>query len=137
MSPKITVSADGQGLVSQARAVAGDDAPGVDGALIPVDTGGMIVIAHSDKGESDPTWEKTSGFHPRAAFAGRGAAVAGEAPAILLRPGNAGSNTASEHVLGRHDHHRGHAPGHPHDPGPGLGTGLWRWRPGPAVRVDR
>jgi Protein of unknown function (DUF2637) len=32
------------------------------------------------------------------AFADHGAAGAGEALAIMLRPGNAGSNTASEHI---------------------------------------
>ena len=33
-----------------------------------------------------------------AAFADHGAAAAGEALAIMLRPGNAGSNTAAEHI---------------------------------------
>jgi hypothetical protein len=33
-----------------------------------------------------------------ATFADHGAAAAGEALAIMLRPGNAGSNTAAEHI---------------------------------------
>jgi hypothetical protein len=33
-----------------------------------------------------------------AAFADHGAGAAGEAPAIMLRPGNAGSNTAADHI---------------------------------------
>jgi hypothetical protein len=69
--------------------LAGDRAPGGDGSLIPVDIDATIVIAHS---------EKEKGFHPLAAFADHGAGAAGEALTVLLRPGNAGSNTASEHI---------------------------------------
>jgi hypothetical protein len=82
----------------RAWALAGDAAPGADGALIPVDIDATIVIAHSDKEQAAPTWKKTFGFHPLAAFADHGAPGSGEALAILLRPGNAGSNTAYEHV---------------------------------------
>ena len=38
------------------------------------------------------------GFHPLTAFADHGAAGSGEPLAILLRPGNAGSNTAADHI---------------------------------------
>ena len=82
----------------RAWALAGDRAPGADGSLIPVDTGATIVIAHSEKEQAAPTWKKTFGFHPLAAFADHGAAGTGEALAIMLRSGNAGSNTASEHI---------------------------------------
>ena len=82
----------------RAWALAGDRAPGADGSLIPVDIDATIVIAHSDKEKAGPTWKKTFGFHPLAAFADHGAAAAGEALAIMLRAGNAGSNTASEHI---------------------------------------
>jgi Transposase DDE domain group 1 len=78
--------------------LAGDRVPGGDGALIPVDIDATIVIAHSEKEKTAPTWKKTFGFHPLAAFADHGAGAAGEALAIMLRPGNAGSNTASEHI---------------------------------------
>ena len=57
-----------------------------------------IVIAHSEKEKTAPTWKKTFGFHPLAAFADHGAGAAGEALTVLLRPGNAGSNTAAEHI---------------------------------------
>jgi Transposase DDE domain group 1 len=40
----------------------------------------------------------TFGFHPLAVFADHGAEGAGEPLAILLRPGNAGSNTAADHI---------------------------------------
>ena len=82
----------------RAWALAGDQAPGADGSLIPVDIDATIVIAHSEKEQAAPTWKKTFGFHPLAAFADHGAGAAGEALAIMLRPGNAGSNTAAEHI---------------------------------------
>jgi hypothetical protein len=82
----------------RAWALASDRAPGAGGPLIPVDTGATIVIAHSEKESAAPTWKKTYGFHPLAAFADHGAGAAGEALAIMLRPGNAGSNTAAEHI---------------------------------------
>jgi hypothetical protein len=82
----------------RAWALAGDRAPGGDGPLIPVDIGATIVIAHSETEKTAPTWKKTFGFHPLAAFADHGAGAAGEALTVLLRPGNAGSNTASEHI---------------------------------------
>jgi Transposase DDE domain group 1 len=56
------------------------------------------VIAHSEKEQAAATWKKTFGFHPLAAFADHGGAGTGEALGIMLRPGNAGSNTASEHI---------------------------------------
>ena len=86
------------GARAQAWALAGERAPGADGALIPVDIDATIVIAHSEKEKAAPTWKKTYGHHPLAAFADHGAAAAGEALAIMLRPGNAGSNTAAEHI---------------------------------------
>jgi hypothetical protein len=82
----------------RAWALAGDRAPGADGTLIPVDIDTTIVIAHSEKEKAAPTWKKTFGHHPLTAFADHGAAAAGEALAIMLRPGNAGSNTAAEHI---------------------------------------
>jgi hypothetical protein len=82
----------------RAWALAGEHAPGAAGALIPVDIDATIVLAHSEKEQATPTWKKTFGFHPLAAFADHGAGAGGEPLAIVLRPGNAGSNTAAEHV---------------------------------------
>jgi hypothetical protein len=82
----------------RAWALAGEQAPGADGSLIPVDIDATVVLAHSDKERAAPTWKKTFGFHPLAAFADHGTGAAGEALAIMLRPGNAGSNTAAEHI---------------------------------------
>jgi len=82
----------------RAWALAGAAAPGADGSLIPIDIDATIVIAHSEKEKAAPTWKKTYGFHPLAAFADHGAGAGGEPLAILLRAGNAGSNTAAEHI---------------------------------------
>jgi Transposase DDE domain group 1 len=82
----------------RAWALAGDGAPGGDGSLVPVDIDATIVTAHSEKEKAAPTWKKTFGFHPLAAFADHGAGAGGEPLAIMLRPGNAGSNTAAEHI---------------------------------------
>jgi hypothetical protein len=78
--------------------LAGDAAPGADGALIPVDIDATIVTACSEKDQATPTWKKTFGFHPLTVFADHGAAGSGEPLAIALRPGNAGSNTAADHI---------------------------------------
>jgi hypothetical protein len=82
----------------RAWALAGQTAPGADGTLIPVDIDATIVIAHSDKEQARPTWKKTYGFHPLAAFADHGPDGSGEPLVIMLRPGNAGSNTAADHI---------------------------------------
>ena len=75
----------------RAWALAGERAPGADGSLIPVDIDATIVLAHSEKEKAAPTWKKTFGFHPLAAFADHSGGAGGEPLAILLRPGNAGS----------------------------------------------
>ncbi|MEU9016984.1 IS1380 family transposase [Actinomadura sp. NPDC048394] len=82
----------------RAWALAGDRAPGADGDLIPVDLDATIVIAHSDKDQAAPTWKRTFGFHPMTAFIDHGPGGTGEAAALVLRPGNAGSNTAADHI---------------------------------------
>ena len=78
--------------------LAGDAAPGAGNALIPVDIDATIVTSYSQKEQAAATWKKTFGFHPLAAFADHGPQGAGEPLAILLRPGNAGSNTAADHI---------------------------------------
>jgi len=78
--------------------LAGDAAPGADGALVTVDLDATILIAHSEKEQATPTWKRTFGFHPMTAFADHGPDGSGEPLAIMLRPGNAGSNTAADHI---------------------------------------
>jgi hypothetical protein len=79
-------------------ALAGAAAPGADGGLVTVDLDATLVTSHSEKENAAPTWKKTFGFHPLAAFADHGRDGSGEPLAIMLRPGNAGSNTAADHI---------------------------------------
>lgn len=81
-----------------AWALAGDQAPGAGGNLIPLDLDATIVIAHSEKQDAAPTWKHTFGFHPMTAFIDHGPGGTGEPAALVLRRGNAGSNTASDHI---------------------------------------
>jgi Transposase DDE domain group 1 len=82
----------------RAWALAGRTAPGAGGGLIPLDVDATIVAACSEKEQAAPTWKKTFGFHPLAVFADHGPDGSGEPLAIMLRPGNAGSNTAADHI---------------------------------------
>ncbi|WP_193515055.1 IS1380 family transposase [Streptomyces griseoloalbus] len=77
--------------------LAGSRAPDTGGQVI-VDLDGVLVIAHSDKQDAAPTWKKTYGHHPVMAFVDHGPGGTGEPVAALLRPGNAGSNTAADHI---------------------------------------
>ena len=82
---------------ARARAWAAGAAP--DPALpVVLDIDATIVTAHSEKVDATPTWKKTFGFHPLLCFLDRPDISSGEALAGILRPGNAGSNTAADHV---------------------------------------
>lgn len=77
--------------------LAGASAPDADGR-VTVDLDGVLVLAHSEKQDAAATWKKTFGHHPLLAFVDHGHGGSGEPVAGLLRPGNAGSNTASDHI---------------------------------------
>ena len=64
-----------------------------------LDFDATITIAHSEKDHAAPTWKRTFGFHPLLCFLDRLDVAGGEALAGLLRPGNAGSNTAADHLI--------------------------------------
>jgi hypothetical protein len=83
---------------NRAWGLAGDAAPGADRGPIIVDIDATVVTSCSEKEQATPTWKKTYGFHPLTAFADHGADGAGEPLAIVLRPGNVGSNTAADHL---------------------------------------
>jgi hypothetical protein len=73
-------------------------APTHDGWL-HLDVDATITIDHSDnKQNAAATWKKTFGFHPLLVFLDRPGIAGGEALAGLLRKGNAGSNTAADHI---------------------------------------
>ncbi|MBT2441819.1 IS1380 family transposase [Streptomyces sp. ISL-36] len=77
--------------------LAGDTAPDADGQ-VTVDLDGVLVISHSDKQDAAATWKKTFGHHPLMGFVDHGTGGSGEPVAAVLRPGNAGTNTAADHI---------------------------------------
>ena len=91
------------GRVRAARAVArrrawqAGAAPEPGGEL-RIDFDATISIAHSEKQDAAATWKRTFGFYPLLAFLDRPEVAGEEGLAGLLRPGNAGSNTAADHV---------------------------------------
>lgn len=88
---------------SAAWALAGDRAPDhARDAKAPlvIDLDATLVTAHSEKEQAAPTLKRGFGFHPLRAFLDHGGEGTGEPLAILLRPGNAGSNTAADHPSG-------------------------------------
>ena len=85
---------------SVAWAAGGDRAPDhhADGRHpVVIDIDASLVSAHSDKESATPTYKRGFGFHPLCAFVDHGPAGTGEPLAIVLRPGNAGANTATDH----------------------------------------
>ncbi len=80
---------------------AGQTAPDATGS-VTVDLDSVLVIAHSDKEDTAATWKKTFGHHPLMGFVDQGTGGSGEPVAGLLRPGNAGSNTAADHITTTH-----------------------------------
>lgn len=82
-------------------AAAGEHASDVGASAaepITVDLDATLITAHSEKEAAKPTCKRGFGFHPLCAFADHGPAGSGEALVIKLRPGNAGSNTAKDHI---------------------------------------
>jgi hypothetical protein len=65
---------------------------------LAIDFDATITIAHSEKENAAATWKRTFGYHPLLCFLDRPEIAGGEALAGLLRPGNAGSNTAADHI---------------------------------------
>lgn len=61
---------------------------------IILDIDATLICAHSEKEGAAGTYKRGFGFHPLLCFL----AATGEALAGILRPGNAGSNTAADHI---------------------------------------
>ena len=82
-------------------------AAGAGPALTPDDNGDVLILdvdaslltAHSEKEQAAPTYKRGFGFHPLLVFLDRPDVCGGEALSAVLRPGNAGSNTAADHIL--------------------------------------
>lgn len=84
-----------------AWAAAGKQAPdhSIDAQTpLTVDIDATLVTAHSEKESTGPTYKRGFGFHPLCAFVDHGPDGTGEPLSILLRPGNAGANTAADHI---------------------------------------
>jgi hypothetical protein len=106
--------------VAAARDAAWAAAPDVaeSGPMI-IDLDATLVDTRADKQDAAPTYKRGYGHHPLLAMD----AARGEILAQMLRPGNAGSNTAEDHVivLGQaldalpERFRRGHRPGDPAD----------------------
>jgi hypothetical protein len=62
--------------------------------VLVVDLDAHVLVCHSEKEQTAPTFKHTFGYHPLLAFCDN----TGEFLAALLRPGNAGSNTATDHI---------------------------------------
>jgi hypothetical protein len=86
---------------AKAWALADESAPdhSTDAAHpLVIDVDATLVTAHSDKQGAAPTFKRGFGHHPLWAFCDHGPDGTGEPLAALLRPGNAGSNTAADHI---------------------------------------
>ena len=82
--------------INEARATARARAwaAGADPGFYVIDIDATRVGVHSEKEDAKPTYKRGFGFHPLMAYLD----ATGEALAGMLRPGNAGSNTAADHV---------------------------------------
>jgi len=69
-------------------------AAGLDPGFYVIDVDGTLVTAHSEKEGAAPTYKHGYGFYPLVATLD----ATGEPLAALLRPGNAGSGTAADHI---------------------------------------
>lgn len=86
-----------KGGIPAARA-GGRDLPG-----LVLDIDATLVTCHSEKEQAAPTYKRGFGYHPLLCFLDNSPACGGETPtgealAGVLRPGNAGANTAADHI---------------------------------------
>ena len=102
-APAVLAAVDAARAQARARVwrVAGEQAPDhhsdADRPVV-IDIDATLVTAHSDKEQARPTFKRGYGFHPLCAFVDHGPGGTGEPLQIMLRPGNAGSNTATDHI---------------------------------------
>jgi hypothetical protein len=81
--------------------LAGEHAPDHDtnaAAPLVIDIDATLVTAHSEKEQAAPTFKRGFGHHPLCSFLDHGAEGSGEPLSVMLRAGNAGSNTAADHI---------------------------------------
>lgn len=117
------------GARAQAWTLAGHDAPDHDASAknpLIVDLDATLITSHSDKEKAARTWKKGFGFHPLCAFVDHGVQGTCEPLAVLLRAGNAGSNTAADHISVCRQAFA-QLPGHKPACGPTAGPGGGYW----------
>jgi hypothetical protein len=86
---------------SRAWSLAGEHAPDHEtdaSTPLVIDVDATLVTAHSEKERAAPTFKRGFGFHPLCAFLDHGPEGTGEPLSVLLRRGNAGSNTVADHI---------------------------------------
>jgi len=95
--------------IDQARAavrervwkLAGEHAPdyqiSADRPLV-VDLDATLITSHSEKELAAPNFKRGYGFHPLGSWVDHGVEGTGEPLSMMLRSGNAGSNTAADHI---------------------------------------
>jgi hypothetical protein len=90
------VDADGRAAIAAARAQAREHAWRLGGRpeQFVIDFDSHLVEVHSEKEGAAPNRKRGFGFHPLGCWLD----ATGEALAMALRPGNAGANTAADHV---------------------------------------
>ncbi|MDT9701457.1 IS1380 family transposase [Streptomyces sp. P17] len=109
--PRVRVQDDGRQVVSQAGSVLLVETvrkTGLDQAISQalaqwrkpraVHDPGKVLLDVALAVALGGAWKKTYGHHPLTAFLDHGPGGTGEPVAALLRPGNAGSNTAADHI---------------------------------------
>ncbi len=94
---------DGARAAARSRvwAAAGGHAPNHGASAedpVVIDVDATLITAHSDKEQAAPTFKRGFGFHPLLSFADHGPDGTGEPLSFVLRKGNAGSNTAADHI---------------------------------------
>ena len=82
------------GLAATASLVAGQPLLDREGRAVLASRRRDYVVTHSVKERTAATFKHTFGYHPMLAFCDN----TNEALAGMLRPGNAGSNTATDHI---------------------------------------
>ncbi len=70
---------------------------------LTIDLDATLITAHSDKELAAPTFKRGFGFHPLGSWVDHGQDGTGEPLSMLLRKGNAGSNTAADHIAVTND----------------------------------
>jgi len=90
----VDAAALGRIAAARAQARARAWAAGMDPGFVVIDIDGTLVAAGSEKEGAAPNYKHGFGFYPLLAYLD----ATGEPLAALLRPGNAGSGTAADHI---------------------------------------